>query len=449
MSPLLLGAFLAGHVSHVLAFRRGEWDNHAQRIIAGAGLLGLASAAALHAAAPADGWLTSLRTATSLALAAAAGVLVSMLAYRTLFHALRRYPGPFAARLSSAYISYTSRRFRLHDELERLHKEHGDIVRISPSTISARKPEAVQAVHGPRSKCYKGPWYEQGRPLVALSNIRDRTEYSDQRRIWDQGLNAAGELPAFHFETTPPSSQRPRSGSCNASKAAADASTPANGSTILASTSWVGWPLTDPFDVLSTGEPTYWMKLISKNLDLIGVLAHVPWFFLLLKETPIFKATVNTFRAWLRKQVTVQMERLPETSRSLFASILKDFPSEELLTEKQHLQLQGDMLLILIAGSDTIAMTLQALFYELCINPDAQRKLQQEIDKYLTEHGGGGGNGGEDGDGDGSRDPVSLARLDHLQACVNEALRLWSPVSCGATRSRWHRDSLARTLRLV
>lgn len=72
-----------------------------------------------------------------------------------------------------------------------------------------------------------------------------------------------------------------------------------------------------------------------------------------------------------------------------------------------------------------MAVTLQALFYEMAVNQEAQKKLQQEIDAHVAEYGDGGGNG---------LDPALLAKLDHLQACINETLRLWPPVISGVQR---------------
>lgn len=71
-------------------------------------------------------------------------------------------------------------------------------------------------------------------------------------------------------------------------------------------------------------------------------------------------------------------------------------------------------------NSDTVTLSLQALFYELSTHQNAQKKLQKEIDEHFSEHD--------------EADPVLLAKLSHLQACINESLRLWPPVPSGAQR---------------
>lgn len=68
-------------------------------------------------------------------------------------------------------------------------------------------------------------------------------------------------------------------------------------------------------------------------------------------------------------------------------------------------------------------MAMQALFHELAVHQDVQKKLQQEIDEYCAEH-----------DAHDEHDPALLAKLGLLQACINEALRLWPPVASGTQR---------------
>jgi len=65
------------------------------------------------------------------------------------------------------------------------------------------------------------------------------------------------------------------------------------------------------------------------------------------------------------------------------------------------------------AGSDTTGLSLSAVLYYLCKNPDAMRKLREEIDE-LTEKGE-------------ISDPVTFAqaqKMPYLQAVLKEALRM-------------------------
>lgn len=59
------------------------------------------------------------------------GFLASLSVYRLFFHRLRSFPGPFWARLSKFYaVKAGWKRSQWHRELEKLHEQYGDIVRI-------------------------------------------------------------------------------------------------------------------------------------------------------------------------------------------------------------------------------------------------------------------------------------------------------------------------------
>ncbi|KAM3514035.1 hypothetical protein MY11210_002352, partial [Beauveria gryllotalpidicola] len=408
-------AFLAGQALHALIFCRGEWDTHASDIIVGAILLNLGSTVVLHATSTDDSWWVSFRSSATLELATMAGLFTSMLVYRAVFHALCRYPGPFMARLSNFYLLFLSKRLRLYQELHQLHERYGDIVRLGPSTLSITKPEAVQAIHGPKSKCRKGPWYEHAKPMVSLHTTRDPVAHAQQRRTWERGLSSAGirDYRNCIAQTTQRLVERLE----------------ASQGQVFDASQWfkffsvevMGWmAFGQSLDLLATGKPAHFMEILHDSLSLLGTFAHLPWLFLLMKKIPVVSATFITFRKWLHDQLVAQMEKPADSVCNLFSSILQHFPCSAELTVKQRRLLQGEMFLIIVAGSDTVAVTLQNLFYELSINPDAQRKLQQEIDANP--------------DGIDECDPARLAKLGYLQACIDETLRLWPPVASGTQR---------------
>ncbi|KAM3544821.1 hypothetical protein ARSEF1564_002285 [Beauveria bassiana] len=409
-------AFLAGQALHALIFCRGEWDTYASDIVVGAILLNLGSTVVLHTTSAVDSWWVSFRNSATLELAMVAGLLTSMLVYRALFHALCRYPGPFMARLSNFYLLFLSKRLQLYRELQRLHERYGDIVRLGPSTLSVTKLEAVQAIYGPKSKCRKGPWYEHSKPMMTLHTTRDPVAHAQQRRTWERGLSSAGirNYRDFIAQTTQSLVKRIE----------------ASQGQVFDAAQWfkffsfevMGWmAFGQAFDLLATGKSTYFMNLLDESANILGTVAHLPWLFLLMKMTPVLNAPLLTFRKWLHDQLEAQMEKPADSSVcSLFSSILEHFPCSAELTVKQRRLLEGDMFLIIVAGSETVAVTLQNLLYELSINPDAQRKLQQEIDANVA--------------GVDECDPARLARLGYLQACIDETLRLWPPVASGMQR---------------
>ena len=62
-------------------------------------------------------------------------------------------------------------------------------------------------------------------------------------------------------------------------------------------------------------------------------------------------------------------------------------------------------MLAIIAGSDTTSSVLTAFFYYLLLNPEAYRRLQEEVDSAFT-------------DGEEPLDAVKLSHMEWLNGCL-------------------------------
>lgn len=122
---LMLGVAL-----HVLALRNGEWDLSVFKILTAVVTAPFALTLcqiSLHGMA----FSSALWESCYLVGSVISGIYLSMAVYRIGFHRLNRFPGPFLARLSNFY--FTGVAFRRHQEyfeLEKLHRQYGDVVRI-------------------------------------------------------------------------------------------------------------------------------------------------------------------------------------------------------------------------------------------------------------------------------------------------------------------------------
>jgi cytochrome P450 len=80
----------------------------------------------------------------------------------------------------------------------------------------------------------------------------------------------------------------------------------------------------------------------------------------------------------------------------------------------------SDADLVVVAGTDTTKTTLSTLFFYLLSNPEKFSKLREEIDLFYPVE-----------------EPLSskhFQAMNYLDACMNEALRLWPGVPSGAQR---------------
>lgn len=77
----------------------------------------------------------------------------------------------------------------------------------------------------------------------------------------------------------------------------------------------------------------------------------------------------------------------------------------------EEIDILATSLLFILAGYETTASTLSYLFHELSLNPECQQQLYEEIMSF-----------------DGKVDYDSIAKMDYLDACVAETLRMYSPL---------------------
>ena len=197
-------AFTCGVVLHTAIFRRGEWDTHSKRlIIATTFLYGAVTGLAVATYGFIDNddryddvpFATTLRTAAStvgiMLISVLVGLFSSILIYRTFFHPLRHFPGPFGARLSNAYQTWLyCRSWRLDVEVQKLHRVYGDVVRVGPRELSINDPESLHAFHSSTSPCLKGPWYSYMAPASSLQTARDPVDHTERRKAWDLGFSS-------------------------------------------------------------------------------------------------------------------------------------------------------------------------------------------------------------------------------------------------------------------
>ncbi|KAK4550276.1 hypothetical protein LTR36_003243 [Oleoguttula mirabilis] len=187
------GAFAIGVALHVFLFRIGEWDLQTTALVATSAIAQAATIIGVQVLFPReyDAHLHAIMDVGIIAICMTTGTFISMLCYRAFFHRLNRFPGPFAARLSNIYPTYLSaKRRQLYEEVQALHRQYGDYVRLGPSELSINDPKAVAAIHSAQSPCTKGPWYNGLHPMVSIHTIRNKPEHTSRRKVWDRGFSS-------------------------------------------------------------------------------------------------------------------------------------------------------------------------------------------------------------------------------------------------------------------
>ncbi|KAK4565840.1 hypothetical protein LTR86_003689 [Recurvomyces mirabilis] len=153
----LLPTCVAGAASHILYFHRFECHMHATKYLNVLLLVFVASVLVLTKAynislAPA------IATTTSPLLSYLTGLYTSLMVYRLFLNPLNRYPGPYAARISSLWWSFQLGKSDGYLKLKNLHDNYGPIVRIGSSDLSIIDPDFMEPTFGLHAVSSKSYW---------------------------------------------------------------------------------------------------------------------------------------------------------------------------------------------------------------------------------------------------------------------------------------------------
>ncbi|KAL4803988.1 cytochrome P450 [Aspergillus unguis] len=345
-----------------------------------------------------------------------AALYTSIVLYRVLFHRLKRFPGPSAARVSKLWhVWRLGPRSDNFMQLDSLRAQYGDYVRTGPSEITIFNADAVPVLLGPSSKCTKAPWYDANHPVISLHTLRGKKSHDARRRIWDRGFGVKA-LRTYEDRIT------------SYSRNLLSQLTSRSGQSVSAA-DWFHFYSFDvmgdvafgrSFEMLRNGEPHFAFDLLKEGMRPLGLLGPVPWAFCLLTSIPGLGGGFKRFVAWSAEQVEkrrgMQMD-VPDLMSWLIEA-------SETADKSQHRAaqslLESDSRLIIVAGSDTTASTLTFLFYHLAKDTELQEKFRQEL-SLLQE-------------ADENFSFKALQNAELLNGIINETLRLHPPVPSGVLR---------------
>ncbi|KAK7942602.1 cytochrome P450 monooxygenase FCK2 [Apiospora aurea] len=401
-------AFATGVILHVFLFRIGEWDTWATKLMRAPFIVLAALSVALTWLRPAEPILQSFIYACQLDAASLGGILVSMLVYRAFFHRLRSFPGPFVARLSSLYMtSRALKKMQPCHELKKLHERYGEFVRIGPMELSITEPAAFRDIYANSSPCEKGPLYSHGYPSETVLEVRSRKNHGPKRKPWDyafttQALNDYEDRVGRYTDQLLGRIEESKGATFNITR-------------------WFSFYTFDVMGELAFGKSfrqlednvEHYMSRVAHEAQRMigGVFIYQPWFIATFRTTPVLNWGWLKLQAWSNEQIRNRLSNEPKVP-DIFHWISSEYRRNPRPTPLDKLNLQAEIRLIVIAGSDTTAMTLTGLFYHLVKAPKVVAKLRDEIDGLAAQ-----------GDQALTKN-ASLAKLRYLQACIDESLRL-------------------------
>lgn len=411
-----IGVFL-GVLAHKALFIHGEWHVRAPEIF----ILHTTLLVSLHVG-------KALYNTTSVGVLCdamlwiiycyIASLLTSITVYRAFFHPLTKavIPGPWYLRLSKLPHVWAARKSKNYLFLEDLHQKYGDFVRTGPAEITIFHPEVHNVLDSPRSECIKSEWYDLLYPFLSLVSARNKEIHAARRREWVRGFTskALGQHEEKVLKHVDELEWRIEQDALLQKP-----------SEVRDLFYWFGFDamgdfvFNKSFDMLSNQKWHHIVLRLQRALSLLGPLSPAPWLVQLgLRLGPRVWVLGDWHDSvdWARNTMKTRLE---EGWAKQAAPDLTHYMMEqgvEKVTEESLYWMNGDSLLAIVAGSEPTAYVLIATFCELAKHPHHAEKIYEEVqDVDVT-------------------DQKSLNRLPHLNAVINETLRLYPVLLTGGAR---------------
>ena len=162
------------------------------------------------------------------------------------------------------------------------------------------------------------------------------------------------------------------------------------------------------FGNLQSGEQHFAIELLDSALGVQGFKLPT-WLFRIMTAVPGLTKNYWRFIEYCDEQLALKMDSGKADKPSLMNVLLTHAGPHP--SRQEQLNMQSDSRTIIVAGSDTTAASLSHIFYLLASHPEHVETLRQELLPLMN--------------GDGSYEHKKIYQAEHLNAVINEALRLY------------------------
>ncbi|PPQ70397.1 hypothetical protein CVT24_013135 [Panaeolus cyanescens] len=392
-------------------------------------------------------------------------LLVHLVPYVLDQNKLRKYPGPFFAKFTDAWLGLVSKEGHRSEVVHAMHQKYGPFVRIAPNHVSIADPDALGIVYAHGNGALKSDFYDAFVSITrGVFNTRDRNDHARKRKIISH-IFSQKSVVEFEPQIRLYVSQLIQQWDRLYDRALKGESGPEGeggwrgqgGRLWLDCLPWANYLAFDIVGDLAFGAPFGMIAaakdsaLVAKNQEEamkrygtkeIDDVVEIPAVQILNGRgeysmsmgvlPPSWRPFVRRLPWYSKGQKDVQTlagiaimavaKRLstPTDRVDLLSKLQAGRDSEGKPMGRE--ELTAEALTLLIAGSDTTSNSTCAILYYLAGHQDKLRKLHKELDEQL-----------------GTEDEMvatgqQVKRLPYLDACINESLRLHSTSALGLPR---------------
>ncbi|KAL8973608.1 MAG: hypothetical protein Q9197_002147 [Variospora fuerteventurae] len=419
---ITLAAAAAGIVAHHGLFIRGEW--HLQgRVV----LLTHIALAALAWCIVFGHQTTAISEQIRLCSLALGTYLLSLSSsittYRLFLHPSRHFPGPKLAAASKLWHVYKCRSSKNFRVLEDVHRKYGQYVR----TVTVFHPGVIELLESPKSKTSRTDWYDLLHPRTSTIFTRDETEHPSRRRVWSRALStkceskpiadSTGFIDVEFIQAITEYVPRIREQIERLAKVIADH----NSKPVLVNDvmSWFAFDSMGEFlfgSSFGMMDSNTWHPAIAQmkgGLELLAPMNDAIWLVRLAIDLFPFLGNVKDWNKTLAFCDNAMRKRMkkPPKDVDIASWFIEEF--EDLKTSRNDKDrgdlLSGNTMTAIVAGSDTTRPSLICICYMLAKYPEHAARIYDELVTCDVT------------------DANALATLPHLEAVINESMRLCPP----------------------
>ncbi|KAK4125691.1 cytochrome P450 [Parathielavia appendiculata] len=357
-------------------------------------------------------------------IALACGLVVAVSIVTTLVSGLgsplAKVPGPWYSRFTHLILKYETIRGRKVFYVHNLHLKYGPIVRITPTEVAIADVGCFAQIHKISSGFYKSPWYDTVTPnrQPGVFAMRDPHQHSARRRLFAQPFsnsalqkNWAAEIRS-RVETA-------------VSKIRQDAS---NGDadvfrwwTLMATDLITHLCFGESFRMLEQGKQSPYIDSIQSWLLMMVLRAELYPVYVLARLMPSERiqrvVRADEVVAKHGSRAVDNMRNASGNAQNLFGQALAMANNQDKATITES-DVRDEATNLIVAGSDTTAVTLTYLVWAVLKRPELQRELEEEVAGLSPDL---------------SFDELSHALL--LNSVIEETLRLYGAAPGALPRS--------------
>ncbi|RSM14651.1 hypothetical protein CEP52_001323 [Fusarium oligoseptatum] len=346
--------------------------------------------------------------------------VISVVIYRLYFHPLAKYPGPFWARISAFPAYYHTQKKDRHIWFWQLQEQYGPSFRITPNSVLVNTPTGLKTIFNNKANVKKAEYYKAyPRNVHAMTtwNTIDKNVHARKRRVMNNAFSdkALRSCEPFIHDNV--------DRWCDL--IIKEIGEGEKWSRSLNMARWADHLIFDILGDLCFGksfglkepgsELRYVPGLMTDFLEILHPIAYSPFTALWVWLKPrglnqlLAAAAPPALKNW---QTFVEKDFFHYLFKAVDPETGKGYSQDELFGESESL---------IIAGSDTTAISTAAAFFYLSRNPEVQQKLADEITSTFSSL-------------DEIKSGPTLHSCKYLRAFIEENLRMSPPVPADLSR---------------